>query len=535
MLRLVDVREIADEASFKKWMLARKGNTQQRDFYAILGRCVLRKFPNWCEFLSATKKQKFASVVTFARAAVCVQGVNKFPHDMMHAVFYAGNASSNLYRAEEELYSEKEAWSLSASAGDGSGYTEGKQVKLFQFGQNIASFVHRVGDELSRAGRSISNMDFRNLDWPSVQADCRALQAGYDIQQMPLWENGKTPENILASWEVSCAWMKDKPGYGFWIRWFEAALEGRPITGDWDSHWQFLHDILTGIRSFEWSKRAEHVAGLISEIEVKYFQKRLPLAEELTQNPETGKYRVHSIPVADIPLLDTLLARLEDLLEDCHLSHNGIGDSDRETRVIRRVLEKYRDNPQRIEMDFTDLASRLRMKLRLGEYAESDENSGLLSGVEDCIRLVRDRHPDVVANRSVLAHQKMKDMSKDESASLDIYKGPLSDASEGVLADDFLTDIPEIVMPPLPGVTRDAPVGPMPPLPGAIRTFGRAAKMLEIETKADPNWYEKISEWIRQVDNSAAYKGARIIATGGSLVGILYAIVQLGIRLFGVI
>jgi len=71
------------------------------------------------------------------------------------------------------------------------------------------------------------------------------------------------------AWQQSRNWLSSHPGHDFWIRWYEAALEGRPLTGDWESHWHLLADIAL-IDDADWNLGAEHIAGLIAEIEERH-------------------------------------------------------------------------------------------------------------------------------------------------------------------------------------------------------------------------------------------------------------------------
>ena len=74
----------------------------------------------------------------------------------------------------------------------------------------------------------------------------------------------------MSDWPITRDFLREIPGYGFWIRWCEAALEGRPLTGDWGSHWQMLRDIAL-IPNDDWEQGAEHIAGRIDIIAEKNY------------------------------------------------------------------------------------------------------------------------------------------------------------------------------------------------------------------------------------------------------------------------
>ncbi|MFC5738472.1 DUF6161 domain-containing protein, partial [Sinirhodobacter huangdaonensis] len=107
----------------------------------------------------------------------------------------------------------------------------------------------------------------RAAAWTQIQSDTAKLETSANPEQSALWPDA--PEALQRAWDKARDWLAAHPGHDFWIRWYEAALEGRPLTGDWESHDRLLTDIAL-IPEEDWQQGAEHVAGLIAEIEKRY-------------------------------------------------------------------------------------------------------------------------------------------------------------------------------------------------------------------------------------------------------------------------
>lgn len=123
--------------------------------------------------------------------------------------------------------------------------------------------------------------------WTLLRADSLALEQGIDLRTLPLWPAGMSADMVEA-WTKGRAWMEDAPGHAFWIRWYEAILEGKPLTQDWDSHWQLMQDIAL-IPNEDWGEGKEQdairVAGLIDLITQKHaLQQEVARAKRALEN-----------------------------------------------------------------------------------------------------------------------------------------------------------------------------------------------------------------------------------------------------------
>lgn len=348
-------------------------------------------------------------------------------------------------------------------------------------------------------------------------ADYAALSAAPEAT-MALFETALWDGDVPAIFrDAAQAFSDAAPGtpWAFWAEWYQGMLTGTPMD------WVFQRRVAL-IPDKDWDKGPAHIAGVIKSIEAAFLAEKLPLAETLSFNPETGKFRVQPIPLHNQPFIGTLIARVDDALEDCLLSNNGLLERDRETRVLQRVSTRFGNDPQRIEMDYTSVAVSLRRKIAPdGELAESDDNLALLEAVEDGVKGIRANHPDVANNRAMLAAQALRDAEPEEKELLEEASPTLIDLSEEALADDFATDIPVLINDALLPLSDGAPR-----LPGAdpgVRVFNRVSKMALL--------YEKGAEAF----DSPQIKTIRLVGLAGGVGAFLAQLVRLGLKLFGVI
>ncbi len=372
-------------------------------------------------------------------------------------------------------------------------------------------------------GYAVANSGY----WGEVLEDARGIQKGKDIMCLPLWSDD-IPIELVNGWRLGKSNLEDHESNAFWISWYEAILAGRPLTSDWHSHWQLMQDIAL-IAPEDWDKGAEHLAGVI---EPMLLRATLPTTDKVLQT-DHGTYVVQTLPLEDAQTFDTFLDMVNDRLEDCLEGHNGINDRSREARTLRRVLDKYRDNPLRIEQDFTSVAAGLRKNIDNEVLPDSDDNLALLEGVEDTVRLIRDAHPDVAQTRNQIAHLRMQDLAPEQKTLISDAKDLLVEVTEGQLKADFDVDLSELVAPNLPSVTREDR-GNDPP-PEALRSFARIAKMHAREVEQPLPLSKRASELVQKIDGSAGYKAARMVTTGTTLVGILATLGGLALSLLGIL
>lgn len=335
-----------------------------------------------------------------------------------------------------------------------------------------------------------------------------------EIIQAPLWhdeplEMGAPRQKIFDRFNQHHASYENP--WSFWADWYQGFLDGKPL--DWE-----LQRRVALIPDADWDQGPAHIAAKIDEIKTAFLAEKLPLAETVALNPDTGLFHVVPIPVQNAPLIGALLSRVLDAVDDAVQGNNGLRADSREVRVLTRAAQRYGNDPQRLEMDFTSVALGLRRQIHDShELPDSEDNLALLEAVEEGARGVRAAHPEVAANRATLAAQSLRELSPAQKAELAEALPVLQAISEGTMAEDFAADIPALINDTLLPLPTGAPR--LPGMDASARVFSRAAKI---------SIWVKTSEYVHKVDGHAAYKAARIATT-------LAGLVTIGLAIYGVL
>ncbi|MCC5985823.1 MAG: hypothetical protein JJU42_15820, partial [Rhodobacteraceae bacterium] len=247
-----------------------------------------------------------------------------------------------------------------------------------------------------------------------------------------------------------------------------------------------------------------------------------PLAEELVQNPETGRFSVNYKPIEKPDLLAATLGQVGDAIEDVLQDpSNGLNEKSLDIRKLKRTLERYANDPQRVEMDFTTVHQSLTRQIAIGELPPSEENLALISAVEQGAQGIRATHADVAVNRRILQEQRLRELTTDAVATIR-EKAPIVQAiTEGDMAEqsaedvDYLTNVLPSAPPRLPGVTRNDAI--VQGRDEAVRLFGRSSRMLIMLRKS--------GDLVQKLHQSTGYKAAEIMQA-------LIEFVKLGHSLF---
>ena len=264
------------------------------------------------------------------------------------------------------------------------------------------------------------------------------------------------------------------------------------------------------------------VEGRPPEDDAVELSQRLPLAEELIQNSETGIFHVRLKEVEKPDLLAATLGQLADAIEDVLESpSNGLNANSLEIRKLRRTIERYANDPQRVEMDLTTVHYGLAVQIGSGELPPSEENNALLLALQEGAQGIRATDAEVAENRKILQEQSLRELSPESLEQLADAAPILESLTEGDLQEQmredvlFLTQEMRAGPPRLPGVTRADAI-----IPGrdeAVRVFGRSARIL-IALRKTPDLVDKIHA-------SAGFKALNIL-------GVLGGLVSLGLMLF---
>lgn len=311
--------------------------------------------------------------------------------------------------------------------------------------------------------------------WKAVYQDAAFLDM--ESFHQPLWHEAGWPVG-LAPDDIGPTLLNTDPRFSFFKRWYDGLVCGEPTD------WQLQRRVALIPRDV-WEAGPDSVAEAIAEIEAQHLREKASLAERVEFNEDNNRFRVVPIAMQNAAFMSALMSRTADALDDALHGNNGLRDDMREVRVLRRTHDRYSNDPQRVEMDYTSVAISLRRNLDAKELAESDDNLALLEAVEDGVRGLRAHHPEVAANREALAKQAMRELPVDQIALLEDAQDVLPEITEGAMQEDFARDIPKLIN----DATLPLPSG-APRLPGAdeaTRIFSRSAGIKLLYAKACEN------------------------------------------------
>lgn len=286
-------------------------------------------------------------------------------------------------------------------------------------------------------------------------------------------------------------------------------MEGR--APDWEL-WREVALIDDAI----WQAGPEAVAEAIEGVKAELASKRLPLAEDLVADPETGLFSVVPREIANLPLLAASLGQVSDAVDDVLAENaNGLRENSSDVLKLRRTVERYANDPQRVEMDMTSVSASLLRQVACEDLPASAAILGLQQVVQQTADGLRATHPEIAANRELLRGQARQALSDEQIAQIAAAGEVLEGISEGSLKVEMgedifaLTDEMRIGAPRLAGVTRDGG-------DEIVRIGGRGARMLLILRQSP--------ELVERVEKSTGYRAVRIFGTIGGLIGLLLAI-----------
>lgn len=379
-----------------------------------------------------------------------------------------------------------------------------------------ASSGDAIGSSSNAASTIVDDPDAGHAVISAAAADAVTIEAGAaddTLLTSPLWPQ-EAPDWWQVGWSRCQAALEVDPAYAFWLRWYQAVLDGAP------QNWEMLREIAL-IAPEDWDAGPERVAERIAEIEARYLSDATRLAERVDVNPETGLLRVTPIEVEDTPLVSALLGHVETILDGAlAVPANGLREASFVPRLIRTTITRHANDPQRVEMSMVTAAKSLRREIReTEELPKSEENLALLDAVEETARGVRSAHPEVAAARERLARQALNELPEGDKAKLEVWRPILVDTSGGQMRDDYTADISALI------ADRDLPpMGDAPPLlavdDAAARIFSRAAASWELLRIAD--------EALEGISVRTGMKKHEILGT-------LMGVISLGLSIYGVL
>ncbi|MBC6408526.1 MAG: hypothetical protein GDA40_10680 [Rhodobacteraceae bacterium] len=259
-----------------------------------------------------------------------------------------------------------------------------------------------AAEAVARAADAEAGYAFR----AALQADCDRIAAnGPDaVRDIPLWPNGENP--LQGDWDKARADLRQDPDFGFWVRWYEGLLQGRPMDP------ALVRDIAL-IAPDDWDRGPTHIAEKIAGIELDTIRRATPLAEQVEWVPETERIRIVPIPMGNRHLYDTVLDKLRDALDDIRpdgrLSNSHAALAPTLDRLARR-LETHADNPQRMHDAMATAFSEVRKLIESNEIADDIEVGVFMRTLDENVLDIQGAMPEVrdaVKARAALRFQQL--------------------------------------------------------------------------------------------------------------------------------
>jgi hypothetical protein len=262
-------------------------------------------------------------------------------------------------------------------------------------------------------------------------------------------------------------------------------LDGEPL--DWD-----LQRAVALIEDEVWQAGPEAVAERIRDIEAAFIVEKLPQAEEMVFEAETGTFEVHPIETSDERLIAATLGQVDFALRTALQSNCGLNTNCTACLYIRHTLDNCRDDPNAIEQNLEIAARDIEAGLASGAYDEDSRLTALQAVLERAVLDMRANHSavaDAWKKRTAFALKSLKAEQKRF-----MVESTLTVAS--VMGDRLS---PEQVMDARTAASSEA---------GEVqatalgRWLNRFARMRLVSRSA---------EVIRRINDNAAYLGARIL------------------------
>lgn len=347
-------------------------------------------------------------------------------------------------------------------------------AKALSDGDNASSYSARAISAWSAAtGTSFANA-FSALERAEKLSDFGA----------PVWTLENKPEHLeKAHLELVAELSAPNGPWLWWHDWYLAMWDGS--FTDWDFALEVAKidwDVPEGESA--WDKGPAAVAARIAELQTEVLLSKAPVAERVEFDPDQGRFRIDSIDIAKPDLLAASLSQVADALEDVLTdSSNGVQQSSREVRELRRLQTRYANDPQRIEMGFVSVHKSLsRQVLVSKELPASEQNLALMDAIEEGAKAIRATHPDVAENRRIVSQQTLRELPPDGLETLEAALPVLVAISDEELAAEWQADIPQLINDAMTPLPTGAP--PLPGMDESVRVFNRAAKIsLRLRTK----------------------------------------------------
>ncbi len=257
---MVEIKDIKDAESLRLWL----SGPQQKNAVAITHRVAMRILPIYLEKVIPHYAEETGDLTaTPVLWASLISGVMAFCPTTVYVEEIKHRAQKSFIAVEAivKLSNDAVAFAKSNPTSATFNYDLPASISLVASAASISSFIG-FKSSFSFFSLDIHFNDIVNDTWNYVRADCVTLDSGDSIARMPLWTEGQNP--LAEHWVNVKALMKASPkDWSFWIKWYEAALNGEPLNCK-------MLERIALIPSDDWEQGPKHVNGLIAAIEAEF-------------------------------------------------------------------------------------------------------------------------------------------------------------------------------------------------------------------------------------------------------------------------
>lgn len=193
----------------------------------------------------------------------------------------------------------------------------------------------------------------------AVRADASRVAAddGHrTVFDAPLWPDAKPPAAMAENWDTLLAFFDTDPAtWSFWTRWYEDLAAGTPPSFA-------LQEDIALIPDDIWREGPARVAEEIAKIELKY---RTAIDRRVIRDEQKDIFRLEKEQDLPTSLLRFAAERVESTLENTLTAGppNGLTEMSYETVVLRRALNKHREEGSLLAVSFLDACFSLDQKI----------------------------------------------------------------------------------------------------------------------------------------------------------------------------
>jgi len=344
--------------------------------------------------------------------------------------------------------------------------------------------------------------------WGVIRSDCSMLLEGRNISGTRLWANETNP--LQEEWqEVKRALGNDEVDWGFWIKWYEAALEGKPLP------WSLLERIALEVTEEDWKQKPAHVNGLIAGIEAAFLRDATPLNEKLVVSEESGEVFSEPVEAKQPDLMATHLQRIEDALKRA-LKNNGLTEESLETNILFDLFAKFRNDPERVEMDLVEVVGSLNSQISNNWLPDSPVINSLINSCRQGALDIRAMNPELAENRAIRARQAAREMTGEEKAILEDGIEAIKPLLREDLREQFESDFKRLINDAIGPLPEGAP--PLPAPDPAMRMANRIAKV---------SLMVRLDEAVKKLKKNPLYNAGEVATQTAALVALFYKVFTL--------